>query len=216
MRFLFICKEIWKGKSIIRSYLNYRLRNEVLRGRTIDIGGGKSSDYISFMKREDNVRFETFDIKVGNKAVDFEKDMLPALDGAYDTVLFLNVLEHIFNYQHIANEVVRITKREGQLIGFVPFLMWYHPDHHDYFRYTHEALSIIFSKASDRSVIVEPIAHGPFIASTQMVSQLLPRPIAVLLFVMNYFLDTIYLRLRPKNTNRYLLGYVFSVRKNRN
>ena len=61
--FFFICSEIWKNKSVLRAYLNLRLKKDILRGNTIDIGGGKNADYISFMKKEQGVQFKTFDLK---------------------------------------------------------------------------------------------------------------------------------------------------------
>lgn len=209
--FIFLCKEIWKGKSITRSYLNLRLSKETLKGKTIDIGGGKDPDYIVCMKRQE-VELVNFDMKTG-AAVDFETDTLPALDGTYDTVLFLNVLEHIFNHQHIANELVRILKPEGTLIGFVPFLMWYHPDHRDFFRYTDEALSIIFSKADAAKIQIAPISKGPFTAALQMISAWLPRPLTVLLFIPTYAIDTLFQKLRPVHAKRYALGYYFTLSK---
>jgi SAM-dependent methyltransferase len=211
-RFIYSCKEIINGKSITRSFLNYRLAQDTLRGETIDIGGGKDPDYLAFMKRTADVRLVSFDIKTG-APTDFEIDALPSADGRFDTVLFLNVMEHIFNHQHIATEVVRITRPGGKLIGFVPFLMWYHPDHRDFFRYTHEALTIILKRAGGNDQQIETIAHGPFTAALQMFGQLLPSIVTVVLFVCSYSLDSLYLKLKPPAKDRYALGYYFVVKK---
>jgi len=211
-RFSFTCKEIWRGKSVTRAFLNYMLQKEVLQGVIIDIGGGKSADYLSFMNRAEGATFKTFDVKIGEK-IDFEKDTLPAKDGSYDTVLFLNVIEHIYNHQHIANEVIRIIKPGGKLVGFVPFLMWYHPDHRDFFRYTHEALEIILKTAGAKEISIQFVGYGPFTAASQMIVGILPKPLAVVMFVINYMLDYVYLKLRPSNTNRHALGYCFTVTK---
>jgi SAM-dependent methyltransferase len=209
---VFICKELWRGKSVLRAYLNLRLCKETLRGATIDIGGGSGWNYLPDMKRAENVSFQNLDIKVGAR-IDFEKDQLPAPDGAFDTVLFLNVMEHVFNYQHIANEVVRITKPDGQVIGFVPFLMWYHADHRDFFRYTHEALEIIGKNTGARSVTVESVASGPFIAAAHMVTMSLPRPLRVLIVVPCYLFDRIFRKLRPNRVQDFALGYFFTLSK---
>lgn len=203
-----IWREIWSGKSVTRAYLNQRLSNETLLGKTIDIGGGHGADYITFMQREGSVSFETFDVKAGTM-VDFETDTLGAADGAYDTVLFLNVLEHIFNHQHLANEIVRIVKPGGQVIGFVPFLMWYHPDHRDYFRYTHEALQVIFTKAGAKNITIEPVARGPFTAAAQMILQSLPRLVRIPVFLPFYLLDCLFGQLRPSRRSPFALGYYF-------
>lgn len=208
--FIFTVRQILSGNSVTRSFLNLRLSKDALFGKVMDIGGGHNPDYISFMKRDSSVEYVNFDVKTG-ALIDFEKDRLPAIDGTYDTVLFLNVMEHIFNHQHIMNEVVRITKSGGRLIGFVPFLMWYHPDHKDFFRYTHEALQIILNKSGVDNFVIEPIALGPFTAASQMVTQILPTILAIPIFATGYLIDSLYLRLRPKQKGRYALGYYFAV-----
>jgi SAM-dependent methyltransferase len=213
-KLLFLTKEIWKGKSVTRAFLNERLLHEECVGVTIDIGGGINSNYLSFMKRADNVQIKTFDMRHGDN-VDFETDSLPANDESFDTVLFLNVMEHIFNYQHIVNEVVRITKKDGQLIGFVPFLMWYHPDHSDYFRYTHEALEKIFARVNIGigAVQIEPIQMGPFIAAGHMFILVFPRWFRVVVFMLFYLLDVAVAVVKKSSAPKFVLGYYFKIIK---
>ncbi len=207
-----VWKSIWRGHSVTRAFLNQRLAKESLSGKTIDIGGGHDADYIQFMPRNENVTFETFDVKAGAQ-IDFETESLPSLNDSYDTVIFLNVMEHIFNHQHIANEVVRIVKSGGQVIGFVPFLMWYHPDHRDFFRYTHEALEIIFKKAGGKNITVEPIFFGPGTAAAHMLLQSFPRIVRVPIFSIFYLFDVVYRALRMNRANVFALGYFFKVSK---
>ena len=210
--FFTICSDLVKKKSVLRIYANKRLSSEVLLGKTIDIGGGRDADYIKFMPRGSGVSFETFDVKAGAQ-INFETDALPAADGAYDTVLFLNVMEHIFNHQHIANEVVRITKPGGQVIGFVPFLMWYHPDHRDFFRYTHEALRIIFERAGASDITIEAVAPGPFSAAAHMIVQSFPRILRPLVFLPFYLFDALFNLFRPGRSEVFALGYFFVLKK---
>lgn len=204
----FLVREIWQGRSTTRAFLNLALSMQVLKGKTIDIGGGKDINYLSFIKKDEVFELRNFDIKTGD-TVDFETEKLPLVDGTYDTVLFLNVMEHIFNYQHIANEVVRIVRPQGQLIGFVPFLMWYHPDHSDYFRYTDEAIEKIFKQAGATTLTVTPIHRGPCIAACQMLLTWVPRLIRVPLFLLGYALDSLFISWRPVYARRYALGYFF-------
>jgi len=211
-KLLFLSKQIWKGKSVTRAYLNARLASAECVGDTIDIGGGVSSQYLASMKRAKGVEIKTFDLRHGDD-VNFETDQLPAADNAFDTVLFLNVMEHIFNYQHIANEVVRITKQNGQVIGFVPFLMWYHPDHSDYFRYTHEALEKIFAATGASKVEIEPIESGPFVAASHLIILGIPRYFRLFIFVPAYCFDALIGYFQKRTIPKYVLGYYFKLTK---
>ncbi len=211
MSFIFLCREIVSGKSVVRSYLNLRLRTERLRGRILDLGSGGSDRYSSFIPKEEDAVYELFDVKQGT-IVDFESDTLPRKDALYDTVLLLNVLEHIYNYPHLLHEVRRIKKDNGVLIGFVPFLMWYHADPHDFFRYTDEALMRILTDAGFSHVSVDTIYSGPFVSAFQMIYTTIPRFIRLFFFVPAYVLDMLFRRLRRGVAKRYAIGYYFIAR----
>lgn len=207
-----VCRALWQGKSVTRAFLNERLCRETLAGKVIDVGGGANAAYIDFMPRAADVVFTTFDVKSG-VVVDFETDALPALDDTYDTVLCLNVMEHIYNYQHLANEVVRITKPNATVIGFVPFLMWYHPDHRDFFRYTHEALEKIFVATGARKIHIEPVAFGPATAAAHLLLLSFPRFVRPVLFVPCFVFDLCFRRLRPQRCTAFALGYFLIIKK---
>lgn len=206
--FFFLVTEIAKGKSAIRATLNYRLKEEFLKGKILDLGSGGSDRYSSYIPREEDSVYELFDMKKGI-AVDFEKDVLPYVNDVYDTVVLLNVLEHLFNYANILKEIVRIKKSQGLCIGYVPFLMWYHPDHHDYFRYTHESLQRILEEAGFKEVTIEKIYRGPYTAAFQMIHPTVPVFIRPFIFGVTYFLDFLFRKLRAKGAERYVLGYYF-------
>lgn len=208
----FLLKRICRGESVLRAFLNDRIQHCVIAGKTIDIGGGQGDDYISFIKRESNTEFQTFDQKSGNM-VDFESDKLPFEDYNFDTVLLLNVMEHIFNYQHLSNEVFRVTKSGGTMIGFTPFLMRYHGDPNDYFRYTGTALKNILEKSGWSKIKIEPIGMGPFMAALHQFLRSFPKILRVPLFLLFYGLDKIFVKLRPHATSQYVLGYYFKTLK---
>jgi SAM-dependent methyltransferase len=209
--FLFLSREILQGKSVIRATLDLELKKEFLKGRILDLGSGGGDYYSNFIPREESSSYELLDIKKG-AAVNFETDVLPYADGTFDTVIFLNVLEHIFNYAHILKEIKRLKKTEGVLIGYVPFLMWYHPDHSDYFRYTHETLDRILGEAGFHEICIKNIYRGPYTASFHMIYSTLPKIIRPLVFSVTYLLDTIFRKLRKENAKRYVLGYYFEAK----
>ena len=217
---IFLIKEIAKGKSMARALFNNSLSGFSILGDVLDVGGGKHQDYLDFIKggREARVRVVDLEVKVDTQGqdsarIDFEKDPLPCLDGTIDHVLAFNVLEHIFNHQFLVSEMYRIIKPGGKLIGFVPFLVNYHPDPHDYFRYTKEALRKILLMGGFRDIMVREVGRGPFAVNYNTIMLSFPKFIRVIIFPCYYLLDSIFLLIRPHIGVRYPLGYLFYAKK---
>ena len=194
-------KELYRGQTLYRIRINELLSRYCLEGRTVDVGGGHAPDYFEYFKQAPDFKLEVVDGSM--QTIDFEKDRLPYEDKGIDTVILCNVLEHIFNYQHLLNEVERVCR--GQIIGCVPFQFQYHPDPHDYFRFTKEALRKLLG---DEAEIVA-IEGSPVMANFNNITLSLPslvRPVAYLWYRM---MDWIFVGLRPKSVERCPLGFVF-------
>jgi len=207
-----LISELWNDKSLVRIYLNERLRKETLSGRTLDIGCGSNMKYLDFMMRAPDTQMEVLDPKIA-KTIDFESDALPYATGTFNTVILLNVLEHVFHYQHLVSEVHRTLSLDGRLIGFTPFLVRYHPDPHDFFRYTDEALRKILEAQGFKNIEVVPIGAGPFLAGLNVFVLSLPRPIRVLLSLKALACDYLFLKVRPQARAIYPMGYCFFATK---
>lgn len=61
---------------------------------------------------------------------------LPFLEETFDTVLLLEVLEHVARPLDVLAEIRRVLKPEGRLLLSMPFLYPLHDAPHDYQRYT--------------------------------------------------------------------------------
>jgi SAM-dependent methyltransferase len=190
--------------------MNTTLANKTIRGRVVDIGGGRSPDYFSYLKTENDTAIEVSDLSIS--PIDFEKDALPYASGSIDTVLMCNILEHIYHHNHLLGEARRILCPEGELVGFVPFGVGYHPDPHDYFRYTHEALSKMLIEAGFENITIMRIGGGPFTANFNTIVLSLPRFLRPVLYVPYIVLDRFFLFLRPHSAVRYPLGYIFTAK----
>jgi SAM-dependent methyltransferase len=209
--FIDILKSLWRGKSLVRSLMNEALKKYAVYGAVLDVGGGVNPSYYAFLQKKDGTRVQSVDGR--NQAIDFEKDRLSAQDDSKDCVLLFNVLEHIYNHNFLAGELFRVVKKEGLVLGFVPFLVNYHPDPHDYFRYTEEALQKIFSAAGFTEVDVKPVGFGPGAVGFNALATLLPRVITAALWPACYLFDSALLKLKPQLRRRYPLGYLFVLRK---
>ncbi|MEK7604884.1 MAG: methyltransferase domain-containing protein [Patescibacteria group bacterium] len=201
-------RKLYAGQSLCRILMNRALTHETIRGHVVDVGGGRSPDYFSYLQSESGTAVEVSDLS--SSPIDFEKDPLPYASGSIDTVLLCNVLEHIYRYTHLIGETHRILRPDGRIIGFVPFWAGYHPDPHDYFRYTHEALFKMFAEAGFKDVTITRIGGGPFIANFNTVVLSFPRLVRPLLYIPYALLDRLFLFLRPASRVRFPLGYVFT------
>jgi SAM-dependent methyltransferase len=203
-------QKLYAGQTLARIFMNRALAAESIEGRVVDLGGGRSPDYFSYLRIEEGATIEACDLSLG--AIDFETDALPYPTSTIDTVLMCNILEHIYHYAHLLSEARRVMRPHGAIIGFVPFWVGYHPDPHDYFRYTQEALRKILAEAGFESVEVTPIGGGPFVANFNTVVLSFPRLLRPVLYVPYALVDRLFLFLRPNSRVRHPLGYLFTAR----
>lgn len=75
-----------------------------------------------------------------------------------DTIISLNVLEHLYNPQLFLNETYRILKQDGALILHIPFQWWIHEAPHDYFRYTPYGLRYLLNNAGYQDIHIQPVS----------------------------------------------------------
>ena len=212
-----IAKGIWRKKSLLRTLKNLELANYSVRGKVLDIGGGVNPSYFEFLKKEEGAEIINIDFKslheIG-KTIDLEKDPLPYSDGSIDHVLVFNLFEHIYNYRFLAGEIKRVLKPGRQVLGFVPFMMSYHPDPRDYFRYTKEALRNIFGETGFKNIQIIEVGLGPCAVSYNIYASFpFPRFIKLIALPFYYYFDLALIKLRPKLKEKYPLGYVFILEK---
>lgn len=210
-----IIKQLAKKKSLLRSLMNLEANNYSVGGKVLDLGGGVKPTYFNFLKKEEGAEILNLDLKNNEDQgrIDFEKDNLLFPNGAIDNVLAFNLLEHIYNYRHLLSEASRVLKTGGRMLGFVPFMINYHPDPHDYFRYTRESLQKIFTEAGFKEIKIKAIGLGPLAVNFNILAPFLPVFLRCFLFPFYYCADKIILKLRPKMTERYPLGYFFQLKK---
>jgi len=204
-------KNIARGQTLLRTLMNQGFKEIALSGVVVDVGGGRSPDYFDYFDTKAVEKITPIDASISR--IDFEKDPLPPADASVDTVVCANVLEHVYNYRFLVGQMHRVLRSGGKLVGFVPFLIQYHPDPHDYFRYTNEALTRIFEEAKFTDITIRSIGGGPFSANFNNLVLSVPRVISVILYPFYALLDRLFLALRPRARARYPLGFIFEMRK---
>jgi SAM-dependent methyltransferase len=130
-------KEFQQTRELIEYSLKY------ISGKTLDLGAG-SAKYRHIIKKKAS-EYITFDVVPGEN-IDVVGDALdlPFENDSFDTIISTQVLEHVAKPWIMVKEIHRVLKKDGICILTAPFLEPYHPDPHDYFRYTAEGLQSLF------------------------------------------------------------------------
>jgi SAM-dependent methyltransferase len=205
---------VLKKKSVTRALMNSGLKNySQIDGIVIDLGGGGLSSYkkiINFSGQYINMDAseDARPTVVGNL-----EDKHPFPDDYADAILLFNVLEHVFNYEHVVREARRVINRNGRVIVFVPFLMPYHTFKttsffiDDYFRYTESSLIRIFMNNGFTNVKVKPVG-GLFLALANFGSYVLKYRIFQAPFVaLCFFVESVFKKIKPDSAQKYPVGY---------
>lgn len=206
-----VCRCLLSGQTLMRALMNRALSRESIGGLVVDVGGGRDPDYVTYLRKSGPVTIVPIDGSISG--VDFETDALPYGIGEADAVLLCNVLEHVYRHQWLLEEIRRILKPEGRLVGFVPFWIGYHPDPRDYFRYTEAALQRMFADAGYGEARVQAIGGGPVLANFNTLVSFVPRWFRPLFYLPYLALDMGLLAVRPHLRRRNPLGFVFVVRQ---
>jgi SAM-dependent methyltransferase len=192
------------------------LRSLTIDGEILDLGGSRKSGYHELIGGTHTFRVVNIDSEYGyDLKFDIEKPF-PLDSNAFDGVLLVNALEHVFDYRTTLSESWRVLKSGGPVVIVVPFLMPVHPCPHDYWRYTGEALQKILDQAHFKEVSVTAIGRGPFTAAAHMRFNVYK---IGLLRTLTYFiaglLDWIVMKIKKDSygPTAYPLGYVAVAKK---
>lgn len=94
----------------------WRKYKDILKGRVLDVGSDKC-----YLKSHIDENTDYLGIGLGDEVdinVDLEKEKIPFEDDSFDTVLCLDVLEHLENVHEIFDELCRVSK--GHVIITLP------------------------------------------------------------------------------------------------
>lgn len=181
---LYKLKECLNGKSFLRVLQNKEFKNISINGKTIDLGAknGKASYYRFFNLKYSEIDYVDINPTESNiLKLDLEKK-LPISDKSYNSVLAINLFEHIFNIQNLIEEIYRILDDEGKLIGSTPFMKEYHSDPLDFYRYTQDFYKKMFEKVGFVNIELILVGQGLFHVVAENVGKLLKIKILRYLF----------------------------------
>ena len=127
-----------------------------IRGKVLDAGGGSTAKYRSLILSHAS-EYVCLDGRAGG-FTDVVGDVMdmPFQEGAFDTVVCNQVLEHVPQPKKVIAESYRVLKPGGHLICTVPFLEASHADPGDYFRYTFQGLETLCREAGFEITHIQP------------------------------------------------------------
>ena len=211
-----IISQTLQGKTVNRILMNAELKTVDLEGKIVDLGAGKlRSSYFSFLRigRLDSVvSIDKTPDRQPDIMANLEKG-LPLLDDTYDSVLCFNLLEHIYGHRQLLTETWRVLIPGGRLIGYVPFLVKFHPDPDDFFRYTEQGLEKLFAETGFSRSEIKFIGRGALTAAWSQIEYILPKFLRWAVTLAVFGLDEVILKFKPVFRKKYPLGYFFIAQK---
>ncbi len=148
----------WLGIKLNNEELRRRLGN-VIRGVVYDLGCGTRPYEKEILAVADRYIGVDWPNTVHGLHADIVANLnkpLPIDNNVADSVILLQVLEHLCEPRVVLSEAFRILKRGGSIYVTVPFQWWVHEAPHDYFRYTRHGLEHLLSQAGFVDVVVTP------------------------------------------------------------
>ena len=145
--------------SLLRSLEYEAIDGLLLKGRTLDIGGGQRNTYYTRLKIDGRIDSMNIDKGVNPTCLVDLNNPLPVRDSSYDNVLSLNTFEHVTNDEHLVGESLRVLKPGGQFHIVVPFLYRVHGSPNDYHRHTAQWWHDTIAKHGTPStrIVIEPL-----------------------------------------------------------
>ncbi len=120
-----------------------------LKGRLMDFGcGSKPYRSLFFVDEYIGVDYENPGHSHSNEYIDvfYDGKIIPFSDEHFDSILCSEVVEHVFNLEHILTELNRVLKPKGKMILTCPFVWNEHEVPNDFARYTQYALKDLLDK----------------------------------------------------------------------
>ena len=208
---------LFNTKSFLRQEQYRVLQNLKVKGEILDVGGSKKSGYLELIGGDHTVLVGNIDSSYGVDVIFDAEKSWPFTDGRFDCVLFINLLEHLFNYEHALREANRVLCSTGRIVGVVPFMFPVHGSPSDYFRFTRFALERMLRNVGFRSITVKELGTGAFsIIYHALIGFVrwgwLVRPLTWLCKLGDHFL--LFLKKNNKMSSKFMpLGYYFEAKK---
>jgi len=148
---------LWVSRRFWSTYRNSRMVERALDSVLGPLTAGQRGLNVGAGERRAHPALITIDI-ARSSVIDCVADArrLPFTDRAFWVVVSQEALEHIADPFVAVREMGRVLKHTGRLLLQTPFVLGYHPDPEDYWRFTAAGVRELFKQAGVVCERVEP------------------------------------------------------------
>jgi glycosyltransferase involved in cell wall biosynthesis/SAM-dependent methyltransferase len=141
-----------------------------LRGRVLDLGGGRRNSYVHMLRTPGVITSVNLDRNIGPSVVADLNAPLPFRSRTFDAVVSLNTFEHLQHDTVAIAEALRVLRTGGRFHFVVPFLYRVHGSPQDFHRHTAEwwhAVLVEHGVAEDE-LRVEPLVWDRVVSAQSL------------------------------------------------
>lgn len=135
-----------------------KLCTKYLRGVVLEIGAGGNylkedfkSIYNEWISLDYDLRSDSINLRGDGQQLPFKNEI-------FNTIVSIDVLEHVPNPEQFVSEMFRVIKPGGIVILSTPFFFYLHEEPNDYFRFSKYGLKTIFERIGFIVIDVVPTA----------------------------------------------------------
>ena len=158
--------------SICRILQIWEIKKLKLIGTLIEFGAfaEKNKNFSYFLQNENKLKVFLSNINKKNRnflKIDLNKKI--KISKKFNNVLIFNVFEHLLNFTYSLNQINKILKKKGLIIGSTPFLYRIHGAPIDCYRFTPYILKKELSKKF-YDIKISCLGYGPITACVSIIS----------------------------------------------
>lgn len=152
----------WISKMDSLRFSIYKLTDKFIKkylsGVVLEIGAG--GNHLREKYKNLSNEWISTDYDLRSKTIDLRADCqcLPIKENCIDTIISIDVLEHIPDHEKAIKEMQRVLKPGGIVILSTPFFFWLHEEPFDYHRFSKYGLKNDFESKGFKVIEIEAIA----------------------------------------------------------
>lgn len=153
-----------QDRTLLRALEDEQIDGKVLKGATLDIGGGAGFGYVERLRIEGRLDSINIAAEVRPTIVSDLNRPLPVPSASYDNIICFNTLEHVLDERALLAEAFRVLKDDGRFVITVPFLFRRHGNYGDFHRHTAEywEATLVAAGLPSQSFRILPLIWTPF------------------------------------------------------